>query len=360
MLFKTSKYKLLIFLIFALVVNISCRKEEIEFEQAPPEDTLAPNSQVANLIQRTAMNDGSNSNIVDRSNCFNIQFPFTVIVNDVQIIVASDNDYDLIEDSFDAFDDDDDELVISFPIVIIRNDYSQLIINNYAEFYNYSNTCSGENEDDDDIECIDFQFPITASLFNANNELLQTVNITNDNSLYDFIDDLDEDDLVSINFPITLIVFDGTTLVVNNMEALEDTIDQYDDTCDEDDDYDYNDDDCNGCTPLQLNEILTNCSDWTVDKLERNDNNYDDAYDGYSFNFFTNGTIIADDFGTFYYGTWATSGTANNITVYINIMGLEYCNLNWNLHEIDHNSGETKVDLRVGDDDRMRYESNCN
>lgn len=344
----------------SLVLNTSCRTEEIEFEQAPLEDTLSPNSTVSNLMQRTAMNDGSNSNIVDNSNCFNIQFPFTVIVNGVEIVVESQDDYDLIEDIFDALDDDDDELIIVFPIVIILNDYSQITINNYAELYSYSNTCSGENENDDDIECIDFQYPISASIFNSNNELLQTFTIDNDNELYNFIEDIDDNDLVTINFPITLILFDGTTLVVNNLNELENAIDTYDEICDEDDDYDYNDDDCNNCSPAQLTDILVNCSDWIVDKLERNDNDYDDIYEGYLFNFFADGTISVSWASTLIYGTWFTNGTGNDIMVDINIPGLPYCNLNWRLHEIEQYSGETKVDLRVGDDDRLRYENNCN
>ncbi len=357
---KTLKNTLLVFMFSSLLLNTSCRTEEIEFEQAPPEDTLSANSSAANLMQRTAMNDGSSSNIVDNANCFNIQFPFTVIVNGVQITVESDDDYDSIEDIFDAFDDDDDELEIAFPIVIILNDYTEITINNYTELYTYASTCSGENENDDDIECIDFQYPITVSIFNVNNELLQTITINNDNTLYHFIDDLDDDDLVSINFPITLIIHDGTTLVVNNLAALENAIYQYDDTCDEDDDYDYNDDDCNNCTVSQLRDILINCPDWIVDDLERNDQDYDDVYEGFLFNFFDNGTIAVSWSSTVVYGTWSTSGSGNNIMVDINIPALPYCNLNWRLHEIEQDSGETKVDLRVGNDNRLRYESDCN
>lgn len=357
---KTPKYILLVFLLITLVANIGCRTEEIEFEQAPPEETLTPYSSAANLMQRTAMNDGSSSNIVDNSNCFNIQFPFTVIVNGTQISIESNDDYDLIEDILDALDDDDDELEISFPIVIVLNDYTEITINNSTELYSYADACNGENEDDDDIECIDFQYPITASIFNANNELLETFTITNDNSLHDFIDDLDDDDLVSINFPITLIVFDGTTLVVNNMTELENAIDQYDDTCDEDDDYDYNDDDCDNCSESQLRDILINCSDWTVDDLERDDEDYDDLYEDYLFNFLPDGTISVSLASTIVYGTWSTSGTGNDIMVDINIPTLPHFNLNWGLHEIEQDSDETKVDLRVGDDNRLRYESDCN
>lgn len=357
---KTTKHIFLIFLLISFIMNISCRKEEIEFEQAPPEDTLTPNSQVANLMQRTAMNDGSIDNIIDYANCFSIQLPVAVIVNSIQLTVNSNLEFASVEAIFDEFNDDSDSIEIIFPITIILNDFSHVNINSMSELSTYADTCNGENEMDDDIECIDFQYPILASIYNTNNELISSVSLTNDEQMYNFIEDIDANDIVSIDFPMMVVASDGTILNINNLNELRNVIETYADACDEDDDYDYNDDDCNACSPNQLRDILTNCSDWVVDKLERNNNNYDDAYDGYLFNFFTDGTVTVADFGNFYYGTWTTSGTGNNITLDINIPGLNYCNLNWNLHEIDQNSSETKVDLRVGDTDRMRYETNCN
>lgn len=357
---KTPKHIFLAVTLFALILNTSCRTEEIDFVQAPPEDTLTPNSQVANLMQRTAMNDGSIDNIIDYANCFSIQLPVTVVVNGTEITVNSISDFDNVEDVLDLDDDDIDTIDIVFPITIILNDFSQVSINSMVELASYASNCTEENEIDDDIECLDFQYPITASVFNTNNELISTITVINDEQMYNFIDDIDEDDLVSIDFPISVITSDGTILGITNLAELQNAIVNYGDDCDEDDDYDYNDDDCNGCSPLQLTNVLTNCSDWTVDKLERNDTDYDDVYAGYLFNFFTDGSISASWNTTTVYGTWSASGTGNNITVDINIPNLPYCNLNWNLHEIEQNPGETIVDLRLGSDDRMRYESNCN
>lgn len=359
-LLKTAKQICALFLMVIFILNFSCRKEEIEFEQAPPEDTLSPNSQVANLMQRTAMNDGSVDNIIYNANCFTIQLPVSVIVNGNQITVNSIADYDVVEAIFDEFDDDSDSIEIEFPITIVLNDFSHLTIDSISELYTYAVNCHGENEIDDDIECLDFQYPITASIFNTDNELISSLTLNNDQEMYFFIDDIDNSDIISIDFPLTIGLSDGTTLVANNLNELQNAIENFGDDCDEDDDFDYNDDDCNNCSPLQLTDILTNCPDWIVDKLERNNNDYDDAYDGYTFNFFTDGTIAVSWNVSLIYGTWTTTGTGNNITVDIDIPSLPYCNLNWNLHEIQQSFGETKVDLRQGDDDRMRYESNCN
>ncbi|WP_460219577.1 hypothetical protein [Psychroserpens sp. MEBiC05023] len=347
-------------LLSSIMFFTSCRKEETELIETPPEDLLTPSALVTNLMLRTATNDGSNDNILDLANCFNIQLPVTVTANSIEVIVNSESDYALVESIFDNSDDDTDTLVITYPITIIFSNFSEIIVNNETELANFAATCNGENISDEDIECIDFVYPFSASIFNIENELISTEIFNNDNELYVFINGISENDIITLNFPISVILSDGSQVEVNSLSDLQFIISNYQDDCDEDDDYDYNDDDCDFCTPEELETILIDCPDWEVDKLERNDTNYDDAYDGYLFNFFSDGTLSVFWNTTTVYGTWSTSGTGNNITVDINIPALPLCNLNWNLHEIDTASSDTKVDLREGDDDRLRYENNCN
>lgn len=347
-------------LFLAGLIFTSCRTEETEFVQAPEDETLVANSSIALLMQRTASNDGSIDNIVDRANCFDLAFPFTVIVNDVQITVTSQEDYAIIECVFEENEDDSDSLEIVFPITIILANFTEISITNTNELNNYINTCNGENEDDDDIECLDFQYPIISSIFNSNNELLDTINIESDNELYQFIENIGDNDIVTIDFPITIMLADNSEMIMNNLNELETVIENAENTCDEDDDYDYNDDDCDNCTTTQIENLLTSCADWEVDKLERNDIDYDNIYDGYTFNFFTDGTLSVYWDSITVYGTFTTTGVGNNLEVLINVPALPFCNNNWILHEIENCSAETKIDLRVGDDDRLRYENNCN
>jgi len=356
---KTALKSISLISFLLLITLTACRTEEIELIQAPDEEVLSPNSTVATLMQRTATNDGSDDNIIDLSNCFDVQLPVTVIVNDIEIVVSSEDDLDSIEDIFDEFDDDIDTLVIQFPITIILEDFTEVVINNQNELNSYSITCSGENESDYDIECIDFQYPISASIFDTGNELIDTITISNDMELYNFIENLDASTIVVIDFPITVILSDGTNVVINSLADLAETIENAEDDCDEDDDNDYNDDDCDNCTPNYFENILLGCSDWIVDKLERNDQDLEDNYIGYVFNFFADGTFMVEWNSITEYGTWSATGSGNNIIVDINIPSLPDCTNNWILHEIEEYTGEKKIDLRLGDD-RLRYESNCN
>lgn len=352
---KTITYVFIMLLLF----NISCRTEETESIQAPVEQVLVANSSIASLMLKTSSNDGSKDNIIDKSNCFNIELPITVTVNGSTIVINSEEDYNFIEFLFDDDDDDDDSILITFPITITLEDFTQVIINNISELNNYSNKCHGENEYDNDIECLDFQFPISASLYNKNNEVINIININSDYDLYLFIKNLNTSDFVTINFPITVILYNNTELIINDLFELKNTIETYANDCDEDDDYDFNDDDCNNCNQEELITILTTCSGWTIDKLERYGYDYDNYYDDYTFNFLADGTLSVYWDGMTALGTWATNGTAMNLEVIINVPDLPYCNNNWILHEIS-NYSETKIDLRVGSNDRMRYKNNCN
>ena len=82
---------------------------------------------------------------------------------------------------------------IIFPITIVLSDFTELVINDLDELEDFADDCEGENEFDDDIECADIKYPVTASVFNSNNEVIDTITFNNDQDLYEFVDDLDED-----------------------------------------------------------------------------------------------------------------------------------------------------------------------
>ncbi|WP_323789160.1 hypothetical protein [Psychroserpens sp.] len=354
---KTFK-PILLLTLSVLFTLTSCRTEDDLAIDPPVEETIEANSTVADLLSRTASNDGSDDNIIDNASCLSVQLPVTVTVNGIELEINDDDGYEDIEDIIDLFDDDVDSVVISYPITIILVDFSTVVVNSDSELAALVVNCVGENEDDDDIECIDFQYPITASVLDENNNLINSITINSDNDMYDFIDDLDGFAAATINFPITVIFADGTTQVINTIQELENAIEMADDSCDEDDDNDFDDDDCDSCSTNDLDTIFADCTEWSVDKLERNDNDLEDNYVGYEFEFNSDGTILVTQGINTFNGTWEASGTGNTISVIINVIGLSDFNDTWNLHEIEQEPGEVKVDLRLGDD-RLRFESDC-
>ncbi len=354
---KTLKLLSVLIMGMALMIT-SCRSEENEFEEAPQNETLEANSRVANLLQRTATNDGSEDNIIDNANCFDIELPVTVNVNGLEITVDSEEDLELIEDIFDEFDDDIDELEIFFPITIVLADFTEVVIESPEQLEDFAEDCNGENEDDDDIECADIQYPISASIFDTNNELVGTLSIDDDEELYLFIEDLEDTQIVTIGFPIVVLLSDGTEVEASNIDQLEEILDNAEDDCDEDDDYDYNDDDCEECNVGLLTDIILSCPDWYVDELERNDMDLQDEYEGFTFSFFEGGTIVGTDGVDEFQGSWSAEGSGEELVLTIEIPELPDFNGEWLVHEIEWDDSP-EIDLEMGDDDELEFKSEC-
>lgn len=351
---KPLKLNAFLLLLLSVILLSSCRTEDEEIINPEQEQNLVANSVLADLLTRTSLNDGSIDNILDNANCFTVQLPVTVFIEGLEILVDSEEDFQTIEDVFDDFDGEVDTLDFVYPITIVLTDFTEIVINSAAELAVQAENCSGENEEDDDIECIDFQYPLSYSVFNTDNELVDTVTITNDAEHYAFLDNIDENDIISINFPFTLILEDGSTIVVNSVVDLEDAIEAAINACDEDDDNDYDDDDCDDCDTDDLLDAFTSCDSFEVDKLERNDEDLDEGFEDFSFQFFSNGSITINDGSSNYEGSWTAEGEGQNITVTIDVPEFPIFNDAWNLHEISAYDDEVKVDLRKGDD-RLRF-----
>ena len=205
--------RLLIFTCCIVLLLLSCAKElEVNIPE-PDTSALKANTILADLMQKTSLNDGSNDNIIDNASCFNVQLPVTVIVNGMEIFIETEEDYELVESIFDEDENDEDTIEINFPIIIIFNDFTEITINDQEALESYIDDDCNDGSDDD-IECIDFQYPINASIFNSVTEQFTDITIQNDEEMHEFIEDLDENDTATIDFPITIILFDGTEIII--------------------------------------------------------------------------------------------------------------------------------------------------
>lgn len=161
----------------------------------------------------------------------------------------------------------------------------------------------------------------------------------------------------SFNEDGSLVADNGNVTVTGTWSVTID--DDSDDDSNDDSSGNDNDDDCNSCTVEQLTEVLTACEDWFVDKLERNDTDLEDNFTGYDFNFTSDGTVTATAGMDSYTGTWEASGSGNNIQVVLSITDLSDIPDTWTLHEIELENGESKVDLRINGEDRLRFKNSC-
>jgi len=319
-----------ILLAFVLSFTACSNEEPLDF-LLNDNETLTAASATTKLIEQTVSNDGSFDNIVDGSSCFDIRFPYTVMVNGLEVTVDSEEDLEIIEEIFDALDSDNDILDIIFPITITKADYSEIAINSIADLRELAEQCV-EGGDDDDIECIDVIYPVTLFTFDPNFEQTGSVEVTSDKELRRFFAGLDETDIISIEFPVMFEMYDGTKITVNNNQELANAIESAKEVCDEDDDDDHNDDDF---TKERLDNLLVECP-WLVKEIVRDNQNSTDLYFDYGLNFKEDGTVTARDReGNVLEGQWGTRVTDYRVKLTLEFEFLEDFTLEWFVYEID-------------------------
>ena len=350
---KTQLKTLILLPFFALLLFTSCQDEVTEVTPPVESEALVANSNLTAMVSATAKMDGSKDNIIDRANCLSIKLPVTVIVNGLEIIIDSEEDFHTIETIFNEFEDDVDHLDIIFPITIITETHDEIIINNKSQLEELVAKCRGENEEDDDIECIDFKYPISFSVYNPNFQIIDVVTIESDRQLHHFIKRvIDAEVLASINFPVTMILADGSEVEVNNNLQLESTIEEAKNSCDEDDDNDYHDDDF---TKDRLDNLLKTCP-WVVYEFERNQDNLVDVYREYIMVFKEDNIVkVRKRNGDIITGTWTTRVTDHGAMIKLEFDVLTDFVLEWFVYDLE--AGRIKLYQEGGN--RIILKKNC-
>jgi hypothetical protein len=326
---KTRLNLLYVLPFFALFMLASCQEEAVEITQPNTQETFVAESNLAALITQTSTKDGSSDNIIDGANGFSVNLPVTVYANGIEVIVSTKDDYERIEEIFDDSDDDQDTLEIVFPITITMRDYSQVVVNSQAELD--ALRADNSNENDDDIECIDFKYPLSISIYNSNFQVIDVVTINSDEQLHHFIRNLRGGVLASLNFPVTMIYADDSTIQVGNNTELERVITEARDACDEDDDNDWNDDDF---TKERLDHLLTTCP-WIVHDIRRNDVDLANDYREYVMVYKEDGVVkVRARNGDMLTGTWSTRITNHGAKITLEFDTLVDFTLEWFVYEI--------------------------
>ncbi|TDS16604.1 hypothetical protein DFQ03_1085 [Maribacter caenipelagi] len=348
---KYFKYAMYVSLLTIVLSFTACQDEIEEINNGEEPTAITANSSTADLIQRTSSNDGSWDNIVDGTSCFQINFPYTVEVNGLILTIDSEENIEQIEEIFDSVEDDENLLDIIFPITITAGDFSEITINSLDELRLLAADCK-EGGEDDDIECIDFVYPMTLFTFNVNLEQTSTVEVASDRELRLFFKDLGDDNLISFDFPVTLKLSDNTTIVVESNEELAIAIENAKDDCDEDDDDDYNDDDFN---QDELKAELIKCV-WFVTEFKRNDEDQTPQYVNYILNFKEDGTVSTGFNGaTVVEGTWSTTVGDDGAKLTMEFEASTEFNLEWNVYDL----GDDRIKLYNGDGNRVVMKQFC-
>lgn len=319
--------KKIILLLLVTLSVFSCQTEESVIVEDSNENLSASSPLVA-LVGRVSQSTTSQDNVLDNSSCFAVQLPVVVIVNNQQITVSTSADYQTVQDAVDAFSNDDDIVNFIYPITIIYQNFSTQVISNSNALEDVLDDCE-EDDGFDEIDCITINYPILINLYNSDNQLAETITILNDIQLYSFIENLDSNNIIAINYPISMQNSNGQTIVINSNNELENFIEDSIDDCD------TSSGGIGGTATLA--NTITNGT-WYIsyyfDDVDETSN-----YNGYNFTFNSNGTSIAIKNSTSINGTWSnyTDSGQEKLELAFNGLILDELEDDWRIIEFSSN-----------------------
>jgi len=202
-------------LIFAFGV-LACQKEELSVVQEQEETSLLADKQLVGLIQSVSSHDGTFDDFVDESACFSINFPYEVLLNGELITINSINDLLTIKPM--------DDVVPIFPISITTANYIEIEVANQATFASYILSCANGLMYNDRITCLDFNYPISLSLYNPDNTTFETIIFNHDKETFEGLELFEEGTIATIRFPLSVKMLDGTIITIESNQELKSRI----------------------------------------------------------------------------------------------------------------------------------------
>jgi len=343
---KTNLRTLLLIPFFALLMFTSCQDEVIDITDPNETETLVAESTLTSLISATSTMDGSADNIIDGTSCISVKLPVIVKVRGVEIRIDSKLDYIKIRRLYDELEDDIDRLDIIFPITIITSDHEEITIESTEQLTELIAECKGDDEEEKDIRCVDFQFPIAFSTFDRDFQIIETVEIENDRQLYRFMKRVKNSEVfASLNFPVNMVLKDGTVLIADNNEQLKRIIEEAKDNCEEDNDF----------SKERLENYLKRCP-WIVNEFKRDNQDNTQEFSQYAINFKQDSIVtMRSRNGDILTGTWGLRSTRRGVLLKMAFDNLADFTLEWLLYDFE--DGKIKI-YEVGGN-RILLKRNC-
>jgi hypothetical protein len=312
-----KNFTLSIFALFALAVW-SCQVEEQHIVQDTT-NNFSKTSPISSLISRVAQYETTSDNVLDGTSNCSIKLPAHVTVNGTYVYVGSETDFQTVQNLKDLSTTDDDKVHFGYPITLIYPNYYEHSVATEAQF---ESILAGYGDDSSchEVSCLDFNYPITINLYNTNNQVANTVAVQDDTQFFNFLDDLDDSQIVSFVFPIILTNYNAQQITIGNNSQLENAINSALTTCNP------------GPAPSSLSDILT-AGTWSISYCYYG-NDYTGLYTGYNFTFNANGTSNVVKNSTHIYGDWdINNGSPQRLDLHFDGSDLHDLETNWDVQE---------------------------
>lgn len=228
-------------LIPAMMLFISCQKEYVDINEPDKRTAITQNDVIVDLILKVVLKDGSHDNIIDGCNHISIQYPYSIRVREEVINIQSQEDLEAF--SLKYFLDRND-IVIVYPITVVYSDFTESVLNDANELQALQ-VRYNSNLNDDDIECLDFVYPVEIDLYDTEFQKHDFVIARSDRGLYNLFSNLNGF-IAEINYPVHAELKDGDTLTILNNSSLKYEITNAIGSCEENDKVEFDDEDYPG------------------------------------------------------------------------------------------------------------------
>lgn len=283
------KYQKLSFILLLITSMwfISCQKEETEIIDNNPESAITNDSTLAKLLLNTSQNNGGLDDFIDGSPCTSIQFPYDVVVNGQTITIQNETDLLNLENS-------SANITLVFPVTVVFEDFSTATIASQEELNALNQVCQSVNEA---IDCVELVYPISIFTYNSNNEQTGTVVVNSDAELFALLSSLDAGVYIALDFPVTVLLSDGSTVTVTSNAQLEQIIEDCEEVVE------------GPPSPQDLETVLTTDTWFVSFFFDDEDETYEFA--GFEFDFSADGSATASNGVITEEGTWAIHTSSN-------------------------------------------------
>lgn len=233
--------------------------------------------------------------------------------------------------STNGCDDFDDNLrIANAEELIVKEPILKEVITKDSELFKLiSLVAKEENEPQKDTVCIEFVYPLHLLIYNSNLQPINSTTISDNKSFSAFLENLDPAQSLSISYPISTTIADGSVFSVNNNSELKLAID----SCSREDIINY------------YFNIFSNGSGsskciWKVQYKPDGDNKYLSGY----FDANSDGTIKFYYDEQEYLGSWFFLFVNDELHININLEGTSQIALDWNIdRKVILNGEEIKI-----------------
>lgn len=206
------------------LLALSCETEESAVNTSP-QNNLSESIALTAKLRQVAQNQTAVDDFIDGSNCFAIQFPYSVVVDGQTVVLDFEADYETVRSLANGSTTGGD-VTINFPVTVVYADYSETTFATQAAFDSAKANCTGSTE----LSCMGITFPLGVFTYDSNNQLAESFDIGSNEALFELLTDIESYDALAFEFPITFNSPDGSVVIENNNQ-LEAAINNYTDEC---------------------------------------------------------------------------------------------------------------------------------